>query len=78
MATTQSIRRLVNYQAVNEGNVPYFHIPTVFIRTPLERYGESIRYATNLVQYYKENYQYHKVQDERSSATKNSGVFNIS
>ena len=59
MATTQSLRMLTNYLVTNNGKVPDYGNQFLY-QSPLERFGIAMRYATNLVQYYKEGYEYSK------------------
>ena len=61
MATLQSVRALANYQYTNGGRLPD-SFPQRNIQTKLEKYAIAMRYATGLVQYYKENYSYPEVQ----------------
>jgi len=74
MATLQSLRALGNYQYLNNGDLPVY-FPQKPVQTPLERYGRAMRYATNIVQYYKENYSYPDIQYINSTNFKDDGHF---
>jgi hypothetical protein len=74
MATTQSIRALANYQYMHDGRLPD-HFPQRHVQTKLEKYAMAMRYATGIVEYYKENYSYPEVQYQMSENFKNGGYF---
>ena len=74
MATTQSLRALNNSLIMRGGSIPD-GFPQIHMQSPLEKYGVSMRYATGLVQYYKDNYDYRDVQFGQNMLFKADGHF---